>query len=228
MSTITETVAPSAHGTRHERRDGGRRRREFTRAVALGAAISALLIGGAWAATSIGGSAHRTADTGAPTGAQTANQGSAAGGSESSAGGSHSSTGAGASYQHGASVVALQHELAQLNYYEGPVDGVLGPATLAAITNFQRANGLNPDGVAGAGTLSKIHEQLITGDSQMWPTAPPVKPKSSSSQGQGNTSTTGGTSPSGGTSTTPGQSAGSGQAAGGTTTPSTGGTSVAQ
>ncbi|HYB31551.1 MAG TPA: peptidoglycan-binding domain-containing protein [Solirubrobacteraceae bacterium] len=46
--------------------------------------------------------------------------------------------------QQGASVVALQHELAQLNYYEGPIDGVLGPATLAAIKHFQRANGLAP------------------------------------------------------------------------------------
>jgi peptidoglycan hydrolase-like protein with peptidoglycan-binding domain len=223
MSTITETVAPSAHSPRHDPRDRRRRRREFTRAAALGATISALVVGGAWAATGIGSSTHPAADNGAPTAAQTTNQGSAAGGS-------HSSTATGAqTYQHGASVVALQHELAQLNYYDGPVDGVLGPATLAAITNFQRANGITPDGVAGAGTLSKIHEQLITGDSQMWPTAPPAKSKSPSSQSQGNTpTTTGGTTPSGGASTTPGQPAGSGQAAGGTTTSSTGGTSAAQ
>jgi hypothetical protein len=47
---------------------------------------------------------------------------------------------------------------------------------VASITNLLRANGLAADGIAGASTMAKIHQQMITGDSQMWPTALPVKP----------------------------------------------------
>ena len=37
-----------------------------------------------------------------------------------------------------ASVAKLQRELAQLNYYIGPIDGIMGPQTIAAITYLQR------------------------------------------------------------------------------------------
>ena len=37
-----------------------------------------------------------------------------------------------------ASVKQLQQELGQLNYYEGPVDGLMGPQTIAAIKDLQR------------------------------------------------------------------------------------------
>ena len=37
-----------------------------------------------------------------------------------------------------ASVKKLQQELGQLNYYEGPVDGLMGPQTTAAIQDLQR------------------------------------------------------------------------------------------
>ncbi len=231
MSTITEpipTVTHQAH--RQGANDTRRRRREFTRAAALGATISALAIGGVWAATSAGGGVHPAAVNGTTSAEIHDGQSSAATDSHS-----RGVTPA-ADYQHGASVVALQHELAQLNYYEGPNDGILGPATLAAITNFQRANGLTPDGIAGASTLSKIHQQLITGDSQMWPTAPPVKPgTAASSTTHGQTATTGGASASSaGTGASASQPESGGTAAGrttasasGTTTATTDATSVA-
>jgi peptidoglycan hydrolase-like protein with peptidoglycan-binding domain len=170
MSAITEPLTARTNGThRNEGERPRRRRREFARAFALGAAVSTLVIGGAWATDSIGAGGHASGSA-----AQSVSLGS---NQASSATGTHSAPDASApAYQQGPSVVALQHELAQLNYYEGPIDGVLGPATRAAITDFQRANGLSADGVAGAGTLTKIHQQLITGDSQMWPSAPPVKP----------------------------------------------------
>ena len=136
----------------------------------------------------------------------------------------------------GAWVVALQRKLGQLNYYEGTVDGVLGPQKLAAITDFQRANGLPADGIAGPSTTARIDHQRTTGDSQMSPTAPPVKPsKGTSANGQHASAAKGGSISSGGTSpsavpsghsttasgTTPGVATASG-----TTTPSSGGTSV--
>ena len=36
----------------------------------------------------------------------------------------------------------LQQELGQLNYYEGPNDGIMGPQTIAAIKDLQRQAGL--------------------------------------------------------------------------------------
>jgi peptidoglycan hydrolase-like protein with peptidoglycan-binding domain len=230
MTTITET--PNGNTTT-ARRTGGtvrRRRREVTRGFALGATISALAISGVWAAVGTGGSDH-TAPTAAASAPLVA--------SGSSADISHSNPSGGSpAYETGPSVAALQHELAQLNYYEGPIDGVAGSATLAAITNFQRANGLAADGVAGATTMAKIHQQLVTGDSQMWPSAAPVKPStgtSANANGQhpsaakGGSISAGGTSPSAvpsGPGTTTGVTTASGTVSAGTTTPSSGGTSV--
>lgn len=221
MSTIIETTSTRTNGTRRiDRTRVRRRRRDFGRAFALGAAISAVAIGGAWAVVGDGGGDH-TARNGARSELLTVR-----GRSASTSG----SAIAAAADQHGASVVALQHELAQLSYYEGPIDGVLGPATLAAIINFQRANGLGVDGIAGASTIAKIHQQLVTGDSQMSPTAPPVRPAKtnpSHGSGKGASTTPIATTPSGGASTNGGQSGTPSATASATTTPATGGTSVA-
>jgi peptidoglycan hydrolase-like protein with peptidoglycan-binding domain len=46
-------------------------------------------------------------------------------------------------------VAALQVTLRHHHAYRGPVDGVLGPLTTAAVKRFQRNHGLKPDGVAG-------------------------------------------------------------------------------
>jgi hypothetical protein len=166
MSAITETGTTA---TRRPARTPNRRRREFTRAVALGATISALAVGGAWAIVGTGAGDH---PAGNPASAAASN----ANGSTTAAGSSSGAAATGSASHASASVAALQHELALLNYYEGPIDGVMGPATLAALTDFQHANGLPADGIAGSSALAKIQQQLKTGDSQMWPTAPPVKP----------------------------------------------------
>ncbi len=166
MSTIADSQRTTHPGDAHVRK----RRRQFAHAVALGATIATLSLGGAWIAV---GDWHGVAGDGTPAVASgaTAAGGSAAGGSKANAQASSAS-----GYVKAAWVTALQRQLGQLNYYEGPVDGVLGPQTLAAITDFQRANGLTADGVVGPSTMARISQQLETGDSQMWPSAPQVKP----------------------------------------------------
>jgi Peptidase family M23/Putative peptidoglycan binding domain len=49
-------------------------------------------------------------------------------------------------------VAALQVTLRHHHVYRGPVDGVIGPRTTAAVMRFQRRHGLTADGVAGPKT----------------------------------------------------------------------------
>lgn len=49
-------------------------------------------------------------------------------------------------------VAALQVTLRHRHLYRGPVDGVAGPGTKAAVMRFQRSHGLAPDGVVGPRT----------------------------------------------------------------------------
>jgi hypothetical protein len=49
-------------------------------------------------------------------------------------------------------VAALQVTLRHHHVYRGPVDGIVGQATTAAVMRFQRRHGLTPDGVAGPKT----------------------------------------------------------------------------
>ena len=49
-------------------------------------------------------------------------------------------------------VAALQVTLRHHHVYKGPVDGIVGRATTAAVMRFQRRHGLTPDGVAGPKT----------------------------------------------------------------------------
>jgi len=49
-------------------------------------------------------------------------------------------------------VAALQVTLRHHHVYRGPVDGIVGGATTAAVMRFQRLHGLTPDGIAGPKT----------------------------------------------------------------------------
>jgi peptidoglycan hydrolase-like protein with peptidoglycan-binding domain len=66
-----------------------------------------------------------------------------------------------------ASVEKLQRELGQLNYYEGPVDGYLGPQTVAAIKDLQRDAHLPQTGVMNSATQAALASFLAHGNNQM-------------------------------------------------------------
>jgi peptidoglycan hydrolase-like protein with peptidoglycan-binding domain len=50
----------------------------------------------------------------------------------------------------------IQTALARLGYDKGPVDGVFGPQTLAAIRRFQQAIGVEPTSVIKADEASRL------------------------------------------------------------------------
>ncbi len=54
------------------------------------------------------------------------------------------------------SVRDIQRALKQAGFYQGNLDGKVGPLTKEAIVEFQRANGLKLDGVVGRQTWSKL------------------------------------------------------------------------
>jgi peptidoglycan hydrolase-like protein with peptidoglycan-binding domain len=64
-------------------------------------------------------------------------------------------------------VEKLQQELGQLNYYEGPVDGIMGPQTAAAIQDLQRQAGLPQTGTMNAATQAALDHYLVHGNNQM-------------------------------------------------------------
>jgi hypothetical protein len=66
-----------------------------------------------------------------------------------------------------ASVKTLQQQLGQLNYYEGPVDGIMGPQTIAAIKDLQRQAGLPQTGTMNPATQVALANYLAHGNNQM-------------------------------------------------------------
>ncbi len=66
-----------------------------------------------------------------------------------------------------AQVETIQRELAQLNYYEGPIDGIMGPQTRAAITYLQRDSDLPQTGEFNQITYLALQRMLATGNNQM-------------------------------------------------------------
>ncbi len=56
----------------------------------------------------------------------------------------------------GEEVKEVQTRLYQLGYYTGEIDGQFGNATKAAVLDFQRANGLDADGMVGAETKAVL------------------------------------------------------------------------
>lgn len=56
----------------------------------------------------------------------------------------------------GAEVSELQAALKLLGYYPGTVDGFYNESTAIAVTRFQQASGLSPDGVTGPATWQRL------------------------------------------------------------------------
>ena len=52
----------------------------------------------------------------------------------------------------------IQTALANAGFYQGKVDGQIGPNTIQAIKQFQEANDLTPDGVVGSRTWELLHK----------------------------------------------------------------------
>ena len=57
----------------------------------------------------------------------------------------------------GDGVTSLQKKLKEKAYYSGPVNGKFGPLTEEAVRSFQKANGLEVDGIAGKSTLELLN-----------------------------------------------------------------------
>ena len=66
-----------------------------------------------------------------------------------------------------AAVKTLQQQLGQLNYYEGPVDGIMGPQTIAAVKDLQRQAGLPQTGTMTPATQAALARYLAHGNNQM-------------------------------------------------------------
>ena len=56
----------------------------------------------------------------------------------------------------GAAVIGLQERLRSIGIYRGPIDGIFGPQTEAAVISAQRQFNLMPDGVVGSTTWTAI------------------------------------------------------------------------
>ena len=101
----------------------------------------------------------------------------------SSSSSDHSTTGSHGGHHDVApssSIKKLQSELAQLNYYDGPISGYQNQATTNAIINLQRSAGLPETGTMNTATYSTLDYQLAHGDNQMGgnsntPASPAVK-----------------------------------------------------
>ena len=56
--------------------------------------------------------------------------------------------------------VNIQKALKKAGYYQGTLDGKIGPGTRDAIRAFQKDNGFKPDGVCGRKTWAKLKSYL--------------------------------------------------------------------
>lgn len=51
----------------------------------------------------------------------------------------------------------LQTDLKKLGYYNGSIDGILGPSSVSAVKAYQKANSLTADGIVGPNTETSIY-----------------------------------------------------------------------
>lgn len=73
------------------------------------------------------------------------------------------------------SIKQLQRSLAEHGFDTGRIDGVLGRRTKAAVEAFQKANGLPVDGVVGPQTLAKLSSDSAEGASRLPRARPDVE-----------------------------------------------------
>ena len=152
MTTQTTTTTPA--------RTSSRGRTIFLTAtgVVVGAGLAAGLVLG------LGGGSG-SADAPAPTPTTSTSTGTT--GHHSPGGGSSSNSGHNTPAAPSAAIETLQRELGQLNYYEGPVDGIMGPQTIAVIKDLQRQAGLPQTGTMNPATQAALASYLAHGNNQM-------------------------------------------------------------
>ena len=63
----------------------------------------------------------------------------------------------------------IQQALHKTGFYQGPVDGKIGPNTRVAIKAFQAAHNLTADGVAGTKTMAALESYLTGGSGEESP-----------------------------------------------------------
>ncbi|MDD6040686.1 MAG: peptidoglycan-binding protein, partial [Clostridia bacterium] len=85
----------------------------------------------------------------------------------------------------GSRVTELQQNLKKLGYDVGSVDGKFGASTKRAVIAFQSANGLTPDGLAGAKTLALISAKVQALDNASSGESPSGSGSSSGSSSSG-------------------------------------------
>ena len=107
------------------------------------------------------------------------------GGSSSGSSSSGSATGTLKLDDEGEEVKQLQKDLTTLGFYSGEITGHYGSITKEAVRQFQKKNGLDADGIAGAKTLNKI-KALITGVDDEDPSGIIVTPTLRSNYGRTN------------------------------------------
>lgn len=80
---------------------------------------------------------------------------------------SSSAAGGSGHVQPSNAIKTLQQELAELNFYSGPINGYDTPATVAAVQNLQREAGLPQTGQMNAQTRAALMNYLANGDNTM-------------------------------------------------------------
>jgi len=58
----------------------------------------------------------------------------------------------------GAPIEELQKSLEDAGFDPGPIDGIFGPKTAAAVKAFQESEGLQVDGIAGPNTMGALEK----------------------------------------------------------------------
>jgi peptidoglycan hydrolase-like protein with peptidoglycan-binding domain len=161
MSTQSYTPSRQTPYGQAPRQQGGRSRSRIW-IVVIGAAVAAALVALAVALSGSHSSAA-PATSGTPTSTSAPAQPTNPAQPANPATPSHPVT----PVQPSAAVVKLQQELGQLNYYEGPDDGIMGPQTIAAIKYLQRDAHLPQTGQMDAATQAALASFLAHGNNQM-------------------------------------------------------------